>query len=207
MERVVILLLAALALLLGCADEDKNENPPSTCQLNSSEYVPFQVNNWWQYVSTHWGDGPTEVDTSMNIIDSTATVLGGITAYRLKDIDPDLTEYTWLVVVNSELRMYETLPHDTAGYYVFLRCPFDAGSTWPYYSRSVFGLTLMATLVDNNASITVPAGTFHNCLHVAVSPYFHAYFASGIGLIRAANAYSDSSAGVDDQLLSYYVAP
>ncbi|MBU0507822.1 hypothetical protein KKH27_03150 [bacterium] len=205
MKYTVLLLLSVLALLLGCADEDKNETPPPVCYLN--DYVPFELNNWWRYISTHWGGGPTEVDTSLNIIDSTAVVLGGVTAYRLKDIDPDLTEYTWLVVVNNELRMYETLPHDTAGYYIFLRCPFNVGSTWPYYSRPIFGQTIMATLVDNNATITVPAGTFHNCLHVAVSPYFHAYFAANIGLLRGANAYPDSSAGVDDQLLSYYVAP
>ena len=166
-------------------------------------YMPLKVGNIWKFERTNWIiGGGTIIDTSSMEVVKIDTVMSGKLAYKIQEED---NNYIWLIVIEDELRMYNVLPNATADYYIFLKAPLTVGNQWIFYSKPVGGIYLYAKIVSLNETINVPAGQFSECIHVSVSPYFHAWLKENVGTVRIGNANLDSTSGIDEKLKYYHL--
>ena len=200
MRYLNVLMVVWLILFLPGCGKKKSTKPPTENGGSLADYLPLQVGNWWKYERVFWEEsGYTFVDTFTETVVEQDTVLGGKLAFRLEE-DEGVDE-EWMVVFNDELRLYEEMPEQYSDYYVFLKLPIQVGNKWNYYP----GYPLQAEIVSTTATLNVPAGTFNNCIHVRVPPYFNAWFVEKKGGIQWSNCDLDSTYGEDDKLIEYHV--
>lgn len=156
-------------------------------------YWPLTIGNNWRYHrigAQYWKEVITE-----------SYVWAGNTVYKLErdSIGP---EESWLVYMNGELRSYyNEAPPCTVTPAIMLKEPIVEGKEWFLAP----GDTTLGTGVieDLNASVTVPAGTFDQCLKVIYQTQSWTgaiWFAPGVGWVQSGPEVSP-----EDELIEYFV--
>jgi hypothetical protein len=204
-SRSVLVLAGLLCVLVGCADDTATEPEPDVCDP-WDDYLALQVGDWWEFQRVEWEEQvpDNEYDYTRTVV-AEDTLLAGSIAYRV--FDDSGGETNWLVFPGCELRLYEEHPDSTSEYTIPLKRPFSEGRTWQYYQVSVGGIALYAEIVSTAETKVVPAGTFENCIHVRVEPYYDLWCAAGVGIIAAEMTGIGGTYGTTDELVDYGVGP
>lgn len=176
---IKIALLAIIFLIASCT---KEENPVQQNSTQQPDYLPLVVGAKWYYGYTI----PAGIFTVEIIrLDSEGyykvveTETGGIGGHNYTLLKKNEDSGVKIFSLNKDFHHYE------------LRKPYVEGSTWSY---ETYIYTVVCTIVDDNVTETVPAGTFENCIKVAYSyedttgtflgtQYY--FYAPNVGLIKA----------------------
>lgn len=217
-----ILCAAAIIMLFGCGD-----NSPSGPGFGGedSAYYPLAVGNQWVYhrngSMTVSGIQTTTI-SGMNVTDITGTVsheLGFdvyVQEYDTSDtlttagqtLVVDTTYTTYVRVTDQGFYSYATLfGSDSTGFVPF---PLVVGATWQFSDDP----PMTAEILSLTESVSVPAGTFENCLELRTTwieggntVVNTTAFAPNVGNVK--NTYVQSYGAlvttVTNELLSYSV--
>jgi hypothetical protein len=166
----------------------ENAQLPSFCVIAS--YFPLQVGNKWVYSSFVQGKYRNDEIVGTEIINGTTTYIKD----RLEPSPDNYHEKRWLAFdSNSELffRIWSNEGPDPAVNFsppvVENKLNPEVGDTWSWGIAPIFTLNLEVLSVYD--TVTVPAGSFANCLKIkdteTVSGKVHiTHYAPGIGMIR-----------------------
>jgi hypothetical protein len=191
--RTTMKLLLSLGVFLsitltGCALLVKDNDTQSHYEYHQE--LPLSVGNYWTYRVTRYnGFNPSDIMTATSTLTDTitnveirdrlfvATVQSELSAetlvevrgnYPLTDaLQPATTETYWLIVDdNRVLRQDDALNLSDLQSHVIVQYvfPISLNSQWSMYSAKDAPLNRKVTKVG---SVTVPAGTFTDCLYLA----------------------------------------
>jgi hypothetical protein len=195
----LILILGVVLLLSGCSkDEGTTGNPFGPPQNGSTvaSYFPLKVGNTWNYEWAHW---PVQNDTATGTfsisVDDSQAIFSSAIAYHT-------TSNAWLVTINGELRIYNqaAAPTENSSYFIWMKEPLTAGNAW-YNDHPIQPDSSQSQIGALNASVTVPAGNFTNCLKIDYSTIDSDYFAPGIGYARY--IFTSPSEYYEEKLVSH----
>jgi hypothetical protein len=194
MARLVaagLCLLVALGLT-GCGGDDArlpiagDETAVDAAAVPlTAKYMPLQAGNWWKYRQTGWTKGEGSATTTYTLKIKGVETLEGKKWYRSRYIaaDGQASDYNWYRHLASGLWM-----RDNSYYYdwFLLKAPAESGMQW---DRRTGNHSIIA---NANATTTVPAGTFSNCVMVETnwsygeSKYkYRDWYAPGVGVVKA----------------------
>jgi hypothetical protein len=168
-------LLIALGMV-GCSGEDVGIPPSqggagaaaerttvgSAAVPPTARYMPLQAGNWWKYRKSEW------TKTSGNVVSTYTRKIKGIETLEGKrwyrslyvSASGQATDSDWYRHIASGLWSRDTYYYKD---WLFLKAPVESGSQWdrrPGYDSVIQGKDL---------TVTVPAGTFTNCVLVRTS--------------------------------------
>lgn len=230
MNRVLLSLGVFLAIALtGCGLLAKDSNTQSYYKYNQA--LPLSVGNQWVYRVTRYdGFNPNDIMTATLTITDTianvetkdgffvATVESERSAESLVEVrgdypvtdalQPSATETYWLIVDgNRVLRQDDQLNLADLESRVLVQFvfPIELNSQWSMYNAEDAPLNRKVTKAG---SITVPAGTFTDCLYlegVIDGTTFEDWFCPGIGLVWSNAEHHGTPYGSRQELVSYTV--
>ncbi|MEA3267416.1 MAG: hypothetical protein U9P42_10830 [Candidatus Fermentibacteria bacterium] len=214
-KRVLAILTATILLvLIACGDD-------TTGPSNVGDWFPLSLNNWWNSeMDGYW------ISTEQDSIIWTGSFEGRITdllehssgfpvyEYRVyMTLNNTLNDSTWttvdttysyLQVTDEELRCFDDTT--SAEYEIWLKFPVTLDETWAHADSS----DRTMQVIDLDATITVAAGTFSNCVVVRETDtmgsnfYFvDNYYHRGIGLVKTIVSVSTESIYAEVDLQSY----
>jgi len=198
-STVSLLIVLSLSVLVSCGGNSTGPSDPAGAQ----QYYPLTVGNTWnlQISGFFTSDSIPMMDLTGEIDwiisgDSTHSEgfqlfnwqetsiihysIGGLPSYT-----DTLTFINYIAEVDSVIRAY-TSP-STSVYRIWMKYPLAVGDWW--YSDPEFPSRTM-TVLSLDSSITVPAGSFDNCVYIQqLEPefpdsYVDYFYASGIGPIK-----------------------
>ena len=159
----------------------------------TATYYPFVAGNQWVYTGTEVAPASAAAATTLTIIAADQVVLEGLVWWELQINYTDGTTGTMYLRHDATgLREvdYQTSGSSTVPLYTYrLQAPFTAGQHWTDPADpAVHYWDLQATA----ATVTVPAGTYHNCLQVrehdvttaGTAFYTTVWFAPAVGLVQ-----------------------
>lgn len=187
-KMIAAAILSTLAVIGGCG-----ENNPSSSSPVSPEYYPMQVGSWWNY---DYSVIELEPDSGLSY--------EGSRHYEVLSQEDStymvaLTQYYWLwnhyiladtLVSRDTLNVMVTsdsvtlISSDSTYNCKILDLPLEEGKTWDG----------VCTVLDLDAHVETPAGTFENCAEVLeywenqYFCYYHKMYCPDIGLVEF-NAY------------------
>lgn len=157
----------AVSVFTGC-----NKKSP----YDITVYYPLTVGNKWTYQDTFdmtngnlWTEEITE-----------SYEWEGRIVYKIEQ-DSGHWPY-WMVFVNDELRRYDEAP-PASDYTILIQEPLEGGNEWFLSPSSSATLKI----VDVNASVSVPAGRFDECLTVEAPRSWGPttwWYAPNVGLVK-----------------------
>ena len=197
-------LCIGLAFFIGAFIGCKKDNPTETeIEYTIENYWPLAVGNKWVTVDTSWNGVDTTTSIDSGYV-AESYEWNGKTVWCMKGSGSD----SWCVVYNNEIRVYQEPPNDTLLYNTILKEPLEVGQKWAFIAFE--GNTAWAEIESKTASLTVPAGTFKDCLKISVYaadslgfPSFKWWSAPNIGCIRDYRDNQDS--GYDNKLIRYEI--
>ena len=194
----------------------------------AGDYYPLSVGSRWVYTSVD-NSGAAEkpvrlVRTAIPNPDDRNSVL-----FKTEDSRNDRPMYNnyakddegnvvWLSMGVSPTMVlidfdppYTMVPHD----------PVDIGKSWEWiwkehsdeYPDSVFIRIDLLTVMSTHETVTVPAGTFHNCIKIRlininnegeVQSILHWFYAKGVGEVLSINESSDGKK-IRNELIEYSI--
>jgi hypothetical protein len=169
--------IVLLSLTAVCCTRVTAPDDPST-----NEYYPLQVGNRWIYASTNPGIGGTFIDEVVGIRQLGEHQYFAIRYSRSNDAAAD-TSYL-RIAEDGTIRIYRSRADQM---FVDFRHPVN--HRWPSYDG------YWGVVQERGSSVTVPAGTFPNCLKIFLDIPFLAddeqwyTFAQGIGPIERKTAW------------------
>ena len=149
---IKITFLAIIILIASCTEE---ENPVQQNTTLQPDYLPLVVGAKWYYETTHSNLTMTEEILELDSegyykVKAINLFPGEIYTYFKKNENSGVKIFS----IEKDFILYE------------LKKPYIEASTWGYETSYY---TLVCTIVDDNVTETVPAGTFENCIKVAYS--------------------------------------
>jgi hypothetical protein len=183
----VLIVLVLAASFLGCDKESDSGGlgglGPGGDSSGVADYWPLTMGNSWTFTQWDWTAPATDTSEqtySVTIVD-TATIFNGTKAYHASNGN-------WLAIVSGEFRKYDSGPptQNQTDYDTWIKEPIQVNNTWfgGMYETDSTWYTITAT----DVTVTVPAGTFTNCLHIIYSATgyadWHDYYAPGVGYVR-----------------------
>jgi len=209
LKRIVsyaFILVLTVMLLASCAQESEQpgtEEPQKQEEkVSVADYYPLAVGNQWEYegVGNEFASYTQKVLYSKGnkyqvMIDNGGTVSANI--YVLNDES--------LVRIYSEAEVYDeknVLDQEGNMEDIIIKAPIEVGTKWESQGNS-------CEITDVDATVTVPAGTFDNCLVVKVTykesgAYSNFYYCKGVGLVKS--EYIDNDFEVLSLLKSYKIS-
>jgi hypothetical protein len=204
-------------------------SPPLTVTVNAAgstptaTYYPFSLNAQWLYTGTAVAPDSVTPPVTLTITAQDQVVLEGLVWWELRVnyTDPTATPgYLYLRHDAQGLRevLYVSQGNSSVPQYSYrLEAPFTAGAHWSDPTRPTEHYW---DLLSTTASVTVPAGTYHNCLQVREhdvttdgTPFTTSvWFAATVGIVETDTpASTDVVTGVvtpdeNEQLLRTQVA-
>lgn len=192
-----------IMLLAACTQETEQpgtEEPQEQGEkVSVSDYYPLAVGNQWEYegVGNEYASYTQKVLYSKGykyqvMIDNGGTVSANI--YVLNDES--------LVLIYSEAEVYdEKIVLDEVGNMedIIIKAPLEVGTKWESQGN-------LCEITDTDATVTVPAGTFENCIVIKVTykesgAFSNFYYSKGVGLVKS--EYIDNDFEVLSLLKSY----
>jgi hypothetical protein len=197
----LILILGAVLLFSGCSKDNGTSNPlgPQIGGSTTAAFFPLKVGNTWTYAVTQWTTADTTLDTLMTTIQQAATLYGSVTGYR------DNHNW-WYWITNGELRYNPGpgQPTETSPYQIWIKEPIATGTEW-LYSQPTLPDSYKYQIIATNATVSVPAGDFSNCLQINGLPTTELnYYATGIGQVKYR---FDEVSHIEWKLVSYTIVP
>jgi len=161
---------------IGC---EKGSTGP-TLEYTIGDYFPLAVGNEWVYEIKLYVDDSLESTDTLTMTITEIQQWNGMTVYKESFIN-------YYVYFEDELRIYLGFPSDTSIYFVLLKEPLQEGNSWYFIS----GLTDPSNIIeieDVDINVSVPAGTFDNCIKVRlpfITPADWVWFyALEVGLVK-----------------------
>ncbi len=221
--RRILRALAVMALVFACGDGDSPSGPGQGGE--DSAYYPLSVGNQWVYDRS----GTMEVAgiqtgtlNGENICDITGEVtheLGFDVYVQEYSIADTLESAGQTLVIDSTYTTYMRLTDQGLYSYVslaggdsvsFVPFPLQVGATWQFSENP----PMTAEIVSLTETVTVPAGTFENCLELRVwwiesgsTLENVSSFAPDVGRVKNVYTYSYQNlvTTIESELLSYSV--
>jgi hypothetical protein len=203
----LVLITGAILLLSGCSKDDSTGGgifgPPQNGGT-AGDYYPLKIGDTWTYQWTAW---TTAADTAtgtytVSLVD-TATAFNSYLAYQYQ-----VTGGTggWFVIMHGQLRLYggTNTPTDSTVYYLWLAEPIQVGTSW-YIHQPVQTDTSQFQIAAINASATVPAGTFSNCVQINLAAAETDWFAPSVGWVKSTYTWNGGTNHEEDILTSYHL--
>jgi hypothetical protein len=218
MKRLLISLIPTIVILsiFVVACDKKGEG-------GGDEFYPTPDGAKWLYNISGMGGYSSDSQNSnfglLNIISDYATTqqdqiylrINGTAQHQtagtvdVLEASPDDSEYVifyYIYVDENEGRWYYYLDDDT--HWLLLKFPLTSGKTWNF---DLYGATYTATIIGEE-SVTVPAGTFENCIKIEYSEegivVDRIWFSADVGMVRV-NEITEDMSYMDMQLLSYNI--
>ncbi len=218
-----MLIITMFLVVFGCGDGDTPSGPEQGG--GDSAYYPLAVGNQWVYdragQMTISGIQMATIN-GMNVTDITGTVTHdlGFDVFVQEHSMTDTTEFvgetlitdstftTYMRLTDQGLYSYVNLAQaDSVGFVPF---PLTVGATWQFSEDP----PMTAEILSLTATVTVPAGSFDNCLELRTTwiesgntLQNDTYFAPDVGRVK--NVYTQSYetlvTTVTAELLSYTV--
>ncbi|MFC1485892.1 hypothetical protein ACFL55_02575 [Candidatus Latescibacterota bacterium] len=163
-----ISLLVCFVALSGCdKDEDTGTTGPGASGLSAETYMPLKIGATWTHVTTGIDHGEAFKDTT------TSTNVGTITkndkTYFIM-FESDVEDSVYMRIENNIFYVYIAVIGDEFHDIPYLNFNKEAGQTWELFSGSfepdkgVSGTLTWSGKFLGTDTITVPAGTFTNCV-------------------------------------------
>lgn len=199
------LLLFSVCLLAGCntAQQEASTTTSTTTTSTTSttlfsggrEYFPNTNGYAWHYqVYSYFS--PESYPIAM-IFDGTTTVGSLTVQIQREEYYPPATYLTieaLVMVDDNTVSTYGTISFPTTEAFVLLNFPLTIGKTW------LFTGTHEATVMTRE-SVTVPAGTFSDCLKVRYIPSNRQttdyWYARDVGLIKGLTVHVDGTTTIE----------
>jgi hypothetical protein len=200
-----VIAISLLLLLFSC---DKDSTGPS----DPGDYLPLSVGNLWSYSMSGYMKTATIRD-SLLVTGTKLTVVTGLTShqsgfdlYVLKDSTtmsvtmPDTTitntevSIDYICKTDTEYRIYDDTV--TTEYEILLKLPVVLNDSWVPESDEP---TVTRTVRSVTSSITVPAGSYSDCVYLrdtdTAKPgsYFDLYISRGDGAVEFTIQMVDST--------------
>jgi len=218
MKRLLISLIPTIIILsiFVVACDKKGEG-------GGEEFYPTPDGATWTYSISLTGDYLSDSENSnfglLNIISNYATTQQSQTTMRINGTDQHQTAGTvdileasvddspfiivyYIFIDENEGRWYYALDDDT--HWLLLKFPLTSGKTWDF---DLYGSTVTAKIIGEE-SVTVPAGTFKNCIKIEYSQEGivgdRIWFSADVGMVRI-NEITEDMSYMDLQLLSYNI--
>lgn len=209
-----VLLLAGMVILTGCPwlapttpapDPDPPDAQPQpgeevTEAPNPGDYFPLTEGSFWQYQ----GEGNEYASFSREIVfaqGDRAQVRednGGTVSAAVFEVTEEAVIRTFFMgeAYDEEIDYLNEPANDNT---IILQAPLEVGRAWeaPNGTREI---------VDLNATVETPAGTFDNCIQIQVSfaeSTLHEYFKEGIGMVK--REFATEGMSVTSSLESYEI--
>jgi hypothetical protein len=177
---VSVILLCLLAT--GCSgllqSKTPNKVPPSP---TPGEYFPFTENSYWEYE----GEGNEFASFTREVIfikDNRAQIRenngGTISTSVFETTDEAVTRVFFQGEAYNDVNLIEQEANDNT---IILKAPLAVSTKW---GKPESGLR---EIIDVNASVDTPAGTFDGCIKVKITgdnSTLYEYFKSGIGMVK-----------------------
>ena len=171
----------------------------------AADYYPLKVGNYWTYKDTSHNNGDSQQSTFKKTVEKPETVNGHecfkvgsgdvekcSSRWTGKDADGNIVEYAF-GTEKLILTIWET-PH------IIIPVNIKQGTTWENrvkgvneaYPDSILYAVWTYTIASTEETVTVPAGTFENCLkiHTIIGNYegeidtiLDMYYAKGVGSV------------------------
>ncbi|UWG97653.1 hypothetical protein LPY66_02115 [Dehalobacter sp. DCM] len=183
-KKTFFLIFSVLfVVLFGCSVTDRQPASPDTQNEQSiADYMPLSEGNYWAYegIGNEYASYTAKVtyqqDNKYQVMIDNG---GSVTANRYEVTDSTLIN----TYRQSELYDDKNILNSPENYHaVLLQSPLTLGNSWESEGATY-------EIADTMATITVPAGTFENCLVVKIdyndsgnTSYF--YYKKGVGLIK-----------------------
>ena len=196
--------ISAIITAVSCTPSTKvpdTKTPPE--KENISLYYPLKVGSEWEYE----GEGNEYAAYTQKVTyseDNKYQVMidnGGTRAANIYEIKDDSIVNTYMEgEVYDEKNVLENNANiDT----IIIKLPIEAGNKWVSEENSY-------EIIDINASVTVPAGTFQDCITVKEiykdkTAYRNYYYKKNVGLVKSEYKTNDGFT-VSSLLKSYKLA-
>ncbi|NLM42618.1 MAG: hypothetical protein GX201_01140 [Clostridiales bacterium] len=208
----IIIFMLTIMLLASCVQEiDKPETEEQTEEPEQQEqqenkvdigtYYPLAVGNQWEYegVGNEFAEYTQKVIYSKDnkyqvMIDNGGTITANI--YVLRDES--------LVRTYSEAEVYDeknVLDEESNMEDIIIKLPLKVGTKWESQGNQ-------CEITDIDATVTVPAGTFDNCIVIKVTykesgAFSNLYYCKEVGLVKSEYIDNDNDFEVLSLLRSY----
>lgn len=165
-KRYVLLSIAALLLLAACGGGGSGSTTTTTTTAGGggggvTGVLKLTAGNNWSYNVTNLFPGNALMPSNNGTKTRVMSAGGVLTDTETLAVGPQtITVYAFTVAANGDVSMAMTAPMVMAGT-MYLPANQTVGSSW-----TAAGAT--ATVMAVNVPITVPAGTFNDCIHVQV---------------------------------------
>lgn len=198
-----ILIVLSVILLTACSQElekpDEEEPQKQEDKVNVETYYPLAVGNEWVYegIGNEYAAYTQKVAYSKDnkyqvMIDNGGTVSANI--YVLNEDS--------LVRTYSEAEVYDDkniLDEKENMEDIIIKAPIEVGTKWESQGNQ-------CEITDIDAAVTVPAGTFDDCIVIKVTykesgAFSNIYYCKGVGLVKS--EYIDGDFEVSSLLKSY----
>jgi len=198
-----VVIAISVMLLTACSQE---ENKPDTEKPQNKEdkvavgaYYPLAVGNQWEYegIGNEYASYTQKVvyskdDKYQVMVDNGGTVSANI--YVLSDES--------LIRTYSEAEVYDDkniLDEKENMNNIMIKAPIEIGTKWESQGDQ-------CEITDINATVTVPAGTFENCIVIKetyneTGAFTNYYYCKGVGLVKS--EYIDGDFQVSSLLKNY----
>jgi len=182
-----LILVMTIMLLAACTQETEqpgSEKPQEQGEkVSVADYYPLAVGNQWEYegVGNEYASYTQKVLYSKGnmyqvMIDNGGTISANI--YVLNDES--------LIRIYSEAEVYdEKNVLDEAGNMedIIIKAPLEVGTKWERQGNSY-------EITGTDATVTVPAGTFDNCIVIKATykesgAFSNFYYCKGVGLVKS----------------------
>lgn len=173
--KTLFITLSGLMLVFGCGDSGSPSGPEQGG--GDAAYYPLAVGNQWVYdrsgQMTIAGIQMATIN-GMNVTDITGTVTHelGFDVYVQENAIDDTTEFVGeTLIVDSTFTTYMRITDQGFYSYVslfgsdsvgFVPFPLQVGATWQFSDDP----PMTAEILSLTETVTVPAGTFENCLEL-----------------------------------------
>lgn len=211
----ILIILFALLTSVACKkDDDTNNDDNNDKTYQPKGYIPLKVGSYWIY--QHYAVLDNGTDSAISTIDSTY-ISGTI----------EINSKTYYISGKNEKPLFDVYVRDSVGYLVdtsgnVYMSEVNFTDTINSYDYTIPNGTILYHLskmmYNNHDNITVPAGSFSDCLEgrsrvklymaTAADPklfYNHDYYAKNIGLLEASYRYTSISRMYKKKLVRYYI--
>lgn len=191
-----ILPVILIISFIGCKKGPTGPAP----EYKIEDYFPLAVGNEWVYEIKLYVDDSLESTDTLTMTITEIQQWNGMTVYKESFIN-------YYVYFEDELRNYVGFPSDTTPYFVLLKEPLEEGNSW-YFIPGLPDPINIIEIEDIDIRVSVPAGTFDNCIKCRLPFITPAdlvwFYALEVGLVKQVLKFTEEGITVLE-LIEYEV--